>query len=558
MTNGKDMAAEAAKLEVDLSDEVQRRTLPEALLNYIYTVKRMDEHVKQKALYLANRLEEQLPTLDEEEKRALQDIIKRLRDAVEEENLKQLISAVESNIRYNKRYGDPLSSMPRSQPTTQAVATQVPQGSRKPTKASTQKAIVPANPGTQTSTAPGSPGQNVPSVIQIDPAVLEYAALLRAREKIFQGSYHVKDLLSRENLIVQNYKQYLKQRLSAGKDDNERAQILQQEMELLKSVTYHETVRDGINKWWRRHPVARTVIGLGMLGAGIAAMFVNPILGAGLLIARGLWNGFATWMAVEGGYDALNHVWRRSREDGAHRIIRSTMTNRDIRQEDIIDAVHMGPDVTADRIVAGGLDVTRNIRGHRIVKRILSIAAATIVGMITGVWQGITSLFSAHDTAASGVGFGDHVKDGAHATLNKINSANGCYVYTAEPGGSVWNGAEQAVDWYAAQHGIHLTPAERLYAIDFVKDRVCENLAAHGIFRTVPTDAPTAPWIYPKQNVFIYLKEIVNGIRGAKEFYGGGELLDAAGAFKSGGGAAAGRCLFDTVTGKLHFVPLRR
>ncbi|MEM4362170.1 MAG: hypothetical protein QXX46_03990 [Candidatus Anstonellales archaeon] len=422
----------------------------------------------------------------------------------------------------------------------------------------------------QTSRQPSSPG-GTPSDqggIQSPPTpVLEYAALLRAREKIFQGSYHVRSVLQREQQIIQNYIQYLRAQLAAGADDNERAAILRREMEILNQAAYQNTVRDRFNRWWRRHAGLRMFIGLGMLGAGIAAMFINPLLGAGILIARGVWNGIGAWMTTEGMYDGANHVWRRSREDGARRVIRNILTGRELRESDLVDAVHMGTD-TADRIAIEGVGVARNIRGHRIVKRILSITVGGLVAAFTGVVQGImgiwNSIVSPHDAGAT---FASHVKEAGAGSMDKVMHVSGdsTYVYTAEHGGSIWNGSEQAVDHYARMYGISLTPQERLYAVDALKDHVCANLPGHDVYQTVPTTSPTGPGIYPGQTVVYPEAEVLGAIGRAKGYFASGGQLYNYGVGGDGelvggwpGKTGMGKWLFDTVEQKWEFVPIKK
>ncbi|MEM4215871.1 MAG: hypothetical protein QXD51_02180 [Candidatus Anstonellales archaeon] len=515
---------------------------------------KLDDVAKYFAKEYAKQLEEEAKTAHEENKKGmLADRAWKIKKVAEEDDAKKLLALLNPPPCPSSC---PVIQPAGKQPTTPQQTSRQPSSPGGTPQAPNQPVPVqPSSAGSAGGTGgtPQAPNQPVP-VQLIHPAVLEYAALLRAREKIFQGSYHVRSVLQREQQIVQNYIQYLRTQLAAGADDNERAAILRREMEILKQAAYQNTFRDRFNRWWRKHPVLRMTIGLGMLGAGIVSMFINPLLGAGILIARGIWNGIGAWMTTEGMYDGANHVWRRSREDGAQRVIRNILTGRELRQSDLEDAVHMGT-YTADRIALEGVGVARNIRGHRIVKRILSITVGTVVAALTGVVQGImgiwNSIVSPHDASAT---FASHV-----------NSGDSTYVYTAEHGGSIWNGSEQAVDHYARMYGIPLTPQERLYAVDALKDHVCANLPDHGVYQTVPTTSPTAPWIYEAQTVVYHKADVLNAIESAKGYFGSGGQLYNYGVGGSGelvggwpGKTGMGKWVFDSIEQKWEFVPIKK
>jgi hypothetical protein len=511
--------------------EYYRPITAQELLEYIYSERKMDDIAKYFAKEYANQLEDHAAVVQEDErKRMLASIASRIKNATEEDDAKKLMAALYAALRY---YGGKPSDIQYS-----------------PHTASTGNSRCPSS----CPVAPGS--QPVSASPQItDQAVLDYAALLRAKEKMIRIGKNTKAIFQREDDIKKAYKDYLIQKLSAGRNDAEKAAILQDEMKKLHQAAYRDTVRDEFNKFWRKSTGWRMVISGVLVGAGIGAMFLSPFLGATIIILRGIWSGLGTWVGAEAIYDIGNYRWERSNENGAERVMRDILKNEDVRENDVKDAVYGDDSAIAESLVEGGMKVAKNVRKHRGIKRTISVILGVAVGVVTvtGIWQGIMHLFQPHEGAVGGVGFAGHVRDAAHGTVDKVVAGNS-YVYVAEPGGSLWNGAKAGIEHYCVNSGITLTHNEKIYAIDWLKDRMAENPQAFDVDKWVPGHDH---WIYQGEDIRIDSNWMKEAVDKAKEWYGTGGRLGYGAGIAHKTPAPLWHKITDTVTGKEVLVPLK-
>lgn len=373
---------------------------------------------------------------------------------------------------------------------------------------------------------PSKGGLEHQDVEQIDSAVLEYAALLRAKEKIIKSPY-VKSILEREQDIANNYAKYLKKKLAVGKDESQTPVILKAEMELLNRAAYQNTARDKFNRWWKKHSMLRMIIGFGMVGAGMGLMFVNPAVAVGWIVGlgvlRGAWNGLGAWMATEGVYDTVNYMWRRKREDGAQRVVRSILTGKNVMDQDIADAVHY--ENAAEMIASEGLDVARNIRKHRGIKRVLSVALGIVVGLASSVWFILRGMTPSESAGHVNVGVEAGGTPDKAVVPSDVTPTDYSYNYVAEPGGSLWKGAKEGIEQYCTNNGITLSHDEKIYAIDWLKDRMAENPQAFDVDGWVAGHEHQY-WIYEGEKIHIDGDLIKKAVDKASGWYAeGGKLL---------------------------------
>ncbi|MGB9719194.1 MAG: hypothetical protein ACPL06_01200 [Candidatus Anstonellales archaeon] len=503
--------------EILKNEGIKAATL-QLLLEYIYARRGIDDVAKDISRKYAEQLEEQAAAVQEEERKRMLAIAGRIKNATDEDNAKKLVDALYAAFRY---YGGKASHIRYGK---------------------------------------SSDIQYTPQITE--QAVLDYAALLRAKEKMIRWGKHTKEILNREDDIKKAYKDYLTQKLSAGTNDAEKAMILQGEMNKLHQATYRDTVREQFNKFWRKGTGWRMVISGVLFAGAIGALFLNPFVGAfvgaGLMIARGAWSGLGTWFGFEALYDKFNHAFRRSKENGGERAIRNILKNEDVSWKDMMDAVYGDDKTIAENLVEGGMKVAKNVRKHRGIKRTFSVLLGVAVGLATGIVQGIMHLLQPHEAAVGGVGFVDHVKDAAHSThANAVADTSAVpdtsFTYIAEPGGSLWNVAKSGIAHYCAVNGVQLDHNQQIYAIDWLKDRMVEDPQAFGVDKWVPGHDH---WIYQGEDIHINSDWMKEAVDKAKEFYAG-KGTGAANATFNLQPTSRVKWVYDTVEGKWGAVPLK-